>query len=53
MNPAALTAFRTTYHLDPSVRIVGPWSGKLAALQLFNSVRVLLQYLVWENNPRR
>lgn len=29
-NPAALTAFRTTYHLDPSVGILGPWSGKLA-----------------------
>jgi len=29
-NPAALAAFRSAYHLDPSVRIIGPWSGKLA-----------------------
>jgi hypothetical protein len=29
-NPAALAAFRSQYHLDLSVPIVGPWSGKLA-----------------------
>jgi hypothetical protein len=29
-NPAALAAFRSAYLLDPGVRLLGPWSGRLA-----------------------